>query len=117
MLRNFNRDGQGARRFPPRFGQRLAMMLPKEVVNFPNINCAHREPDLVLFRVRGCRPLIHSRIAHESRTRVFTLTFLASESRKGLIKSGPAAASANFFQAGSFESTISWPRTWTVSLS
>src|SRR5512140_2564892 len=30
--------------------------------------------------VAGCRPLIHSRIAHESRTRVFTLTlpFLVS---------------------------------------
>src|SRR5919197_5350055 len=29
--------------------------------------------------VAGCRPLIHSRIAQESRARVFTLTFLLLE--------------------------------------
>lgn len=36
----------------PRFGERLAVMLPKEVVDLPDIDGAHQKPHMALFGLR-----------------------------------------------------------------
>lgn len=61
------------------------MVLPQEVVDLAHVDSAHQEPGLSVLALceqrvyklsAGFLPLIHSRIAHESRTRVFMLTLV-----------------------------------------
>ncbi len=42
----------GSRRFPPRFGEILTVLLHQEIVNFANIHRTHQEPRLTRFGLR-----------------------------------------------------------------
>ena len=102
-------------RLAPGESERLARLLSEKGVNLAGIHGTeqHRlrpssasENSFRWMSVPGCRPPIHSGIAHESRTRVFTLALLPLEGPEVLHQVAAGPGSSSFLQAGSFDTSI-----------